>query len=118
MAGHALRVIISSILFDRLVRVVTGGATYSAIIRVALAVKYAVRLEPDVVDLHALEQAELIVAPVAGGAKILRQLVAAEPFGIEDQFSVGLFLLCPPPRVPLRGRDRLRTECPESPFPN
>jgi hypothetical protein len=39
--------------------------------------KDSVRLKPNVVDLHALEQAELIVASMTGAAKVLRQLVTA-----------------------------------------
>jgi len=56
MTRHALRVIVGSVLFDCLVRVVASRAAYPAIIRIAFAVKDSIRLEPDVVDLHPLER--------------------------------------------------------------
>src|SRR5262245_32758528 len=90
MAGHALRVVVSRVLIERFVRVVAGGAAYAAVIRITLAVKNPVGLETDVVHSHPFERGELACAAVTGGAEILRQFVAAEPRGVEDQFGVRL----------------------------
>ena len=45
----------------------------------------AIRLEADVVDLEALQQREFVAAAMTRRAELLRQLVAAQPAGIEDQ---------------------------------
>src|SRR5215468_397009 len=74
-------------------RVMASGATYAAIIRVALAVKYAIRLEADVVDFHALQQGKLLVAAMTGSAKLLRQFVATKPRRIENQLCASLTCL-------------------------
>jgi hypothetical protein len=54
MAGHTLRVIVTSVQLERFVGIMTCGTTYSAIVGVTLAVEDAIRLKPNVVDLHAL----------------------------------------------------------------
>src|ERR1044072_6014184 len=66
-------------------RIVTGDTTYLALVRVTLAVENPVRLKANVVDLHALQQRELIGATMARGAELLRQLVAAQPARIENR---------------------------------
>src|SRR5688500_15260355 len=73
-------------------RIVTGDTTYLALIRVTLAVKNPVRLETNVVDLHALQQRELIAAAMTRGAKLLPQLIAAQTARIENRR---------PPRLPV-----------------
>src|SRR5436305_8593723 len=93
MAGQALGIVIGNLALERLVRIVAGRATYAAVIRVTLAVEDTVRLKADVVDLHRLENAKLIVASMTGGTKVLRQLVAAEAFGIVNQVRAGITLL-------------------------
>ena len=71
MTGQTLAVVISNLSLERRVGIVTSSAAYAAVIRIALAVKDAVRLKADIVDLHASEQAELIAAAMARGAKFL-----------------------------------------------
>src|SRR5205085_9268876 len=95
MTGQALGVVISNLALERLVWIVAGRAAYPAVVRVTLAVEDAVRLKADVIDRHGLENAKLIVAPVAGGAKILCQLIAAEDAGVVNQVGARLaFLGC------------------------
>src|SRR5262245_18084809 len=90
MTGQALGVVVSRVLIKRLVRVMASRTAYAAVIRVTLAVKYSVGLEANVVHSHALQRGELTGASMTGGAEMLRQFVAAEPRGIEDQFGVRL----------------------------
>ena len=87
MAGQALRIIMSRVLPERFVRIMACCAGYPAIIRIALAVKDAVRLKADIVDLHAPEKAELIAPAMTRGAKFLGQFIAAEPAGVKDQVA-------------------------------
>ena len=87
MTRQALAVVISNLTLERCVGIVTSGAAYAAVIRIALAVKDAVRLKADVVDLHAPEKAELIAAAMTGGAKFLGQFIATEPAGVKDQVA-------------------------------
>ena len=87
VASQALRIIMSRVLFERLVRIMACCAGYPAIIRIALAVKDAVRLKADIVDLHAPEKAELIAPAMTRGAKFLGQFIAAEPAGVKDQVA-------------------------------
>src|ERR1051326_3873228 len=77
-------IVISRVLAKWLVRVVTCRATYLSIVRITLAVKNAVWLKANVVDLHALQQRELFGAAMTRGAKLLRQLVATHQPRIED----------------------------------
>src|SRR5215471_2071971 len=92
MTGEALLIVRSRVLAERLVRIVTGGAGYAAIIRVTLAVKDAVGLKADIVNLHAAQQTELIAAAMAGGAKFLSQFITAEVGRVEDYAPSGLTL--------------------------
>ena len=86
MTRQTLLVVISRIIFsERFVRIVTGDTTYLALVRITLAVKNAIRLKTNVVDAHALQQRELIAATMTRSAKLLRQLVATQPPGIEDR---------------------------------
>ena len=80
-----LVVVISDIFFQRLVRIVTGGTSDVAIVRITLTEKDAIWLKANVVDLHAFQQGELSIAAVTRGAELLRQLVATQPARIEDQ---------------------------------
>lgn len=86
----ALRIIISAILLKRVVRIMARRATYSAVVRVTLAVEDPVGLIANVVNRQTLKQRELIVNPMTGGAKILGQFVAAEPTWVENQLGAGL----------------------------
>ena len=85
MTRQTLLVVISGILSERFMRIMTRDTTYLAFVRVTLAVEDAIRLKTNVVDLHALQQRKLIAAPMTRGAKLLRQFVAAQPPGIEDR---------------------------------
>src|SRR6185436_18125768 len=89
MASQALSIVISGILLDWLVRVMTGGATNAPVIRITLALKYPVRLETDVVNRHAFEQRKLLGSAMTGSTKILGQFIAAQPPRVEDQFCAG-----------------------------
>ena len=84
MARKAFVVVVSHVLFERLVRIMTSGAAYTAIARVALAEKHSIRLETNVVELHILERRELRRAAMARSAKLLRQLIAVQPPGVEN----------------------------------
>ena len=69
--------------------IVTSDTTYLALVRVTLAVKYPVRLKSNVVDLHALQQRELIGATMTRGAELLRQLITTQPPRIENRRPAG-----------------------------
>src|SRR6185437_13597624 len=85
MTFQTALVVISSILPERLMRIVTRRAAYPAIIRITLAVKNTIRLETHVVDFHALQQRKLFRAAMARRAKLLRQLIATQQAGIVDR---------------------------------
>ena len=74
-------------------RIVTRDTTYLALVRVTLTVENSIRLKSNVVDLHALQQRELIAATMTRGAKLLRQLVATQPPGIENRGPCPAFRL-------------------------
>jgi len=78
VAGEALLIVKRYVLSQRFVGIVAGGAGYAAIIRVTLAVKDAVRLKADIVNLHAAQQTEFIATAMTSGAKFLSQFIAAE----------------------------------------
>ena len=65
MARKTLLIVRSYVLAQWLVRIVARRAGYATIIRVTLAVKDAVRLKADIVNLHAAQQTELLTASVA-----------------------------------------------------
>ncbi len=71
MARQTLGVIVSNILFDRLVRIVACRATDSSIIRVALAVENSIRLKPYVVDLQASHLLKVASAAMTSRTKLL-----------------------------------------------
>jgi hypothetical protein len=84
MTGEALRIVRRDVLTQWLMRVVAGRAGYPAIIRVAFAVKDAIRLKADIVNLHAAQQTELIATAMTSGAKFLTQFITAETGRVED----------------------------------
>jgi hypothetical protein len=85
MTGEALRIIVSSIELHRFVRVVTGGAAYPFIVRVALAPEDTIRLKPHIVYAIETRFGEYVLsAPVTGAAELLREIVAVQSGRIEN----------------------------------
>src|SRR6185369_7663523 len=78
-------IVVSRVFAKRFVRVVTRRTAYVSIVRITLAVKNTIRLEANIVDLHALQQRELFGATMTCSAELLRQLVATHQPGIEDR---------------------------------
>jgi len=87
VAGQALAIVIGNLTLERCVGIVTARAAYAAVIRITLAVKDAVRLKADIVDLHAPEKAKLIAAAMTRGAKFLGQFIATKSTGVKDQVA-------------------------------
>ena len=78
-------VVISRFFAQRLVRIVTRGAAYIPIVRITFAAKNTIRLKANVVDPQTLQRRKLFGSAMTRRAKLLRQLVATQEFGIEDR---------------------------------
>ena len=71
MARQTLGVIVTNILFDRLVRIVACRASDSSIIRVTLTVENPIRLKPYVVDLQVPQVHGVLSAAMTSSTKLL-----------------------------------------------
>ena len=78
MTSHALRVVTERIVFDRLVRVVAGGAGDAAVVGIVTgAIGDAVGLKANVADAAQTFQRNLLPTAMARAAELLRQIVGA-----------------------------------------
>src|SRR5262245_19176197 len=71
-------------------RIVARSAAYPAIIRVTLAMKDPVWLEPNIVNFHLFEQSKFVAASMTRAAEVLRQLIAIQPARVENKFCCWL----------------------------
>src|SRR5215213_5804404 len=78
-------IVVTCVLAERLMRIVTSRTAYVPIIRITLAVKDTIRLKTHVVDFHALQQRELLSATMTRCAKLLRQFIATQQSRIVDR---------------------------------
>src|ERR1044072_1887572 len=78
-------IVISCVLTERLLRIVTRDAADISIVRITLALKNPVRLKTNVVDFQTLQQRKLFRAAMTRCTKMLRQLIATEQTGIVNR---------------------------------
>src|SRR5262249_52237364 len=67
MTGHAFRVVVSGVFFERFVGVMACGAAYATVVRITLAVKNPVGLESHVIHSHVFQRGELTGPAMTGG---------------------------------------------------
>jgi len=72
MTRQTFRVVVSSILFDWLVRIMARSATDASIIGVTLAVENAIRLKPHIIDFQAKQLLKVGNGAMTSGTKLLR----------------------------------------------
>src|ERR1041384_1834432 len=75
---QTLRIIVSRISSQRLMRIMTAGTTDATIVRVTLTLKNSIRLKANTNRLRHCRQRRLIVTEVARATEILRHPITAK----------------------------------------